>query len=110
VTANFASFKNLSAASMRLLRRPVVWITVGTAAIVAWLMFSRYGVLTRLELEQTNRELDVAIEHQRQILDSLRQYRNRLVNDSFLLERLARERYGMVRPSETVLIVIDSSK
>ncbi|GIV53980.1 MAG: hypothetical protein KatS3mg039_0498 [Candidatus Kapaibacterium sp.] len=95
---------------MRLFRRPGFWILLVVAAIVGWLIFSRYGILTRIELEHTDSALDHAIEQQRHINDSLVQYRSRLLRDTLLIEQLARERYGMTRPGETVLIVVDSSK
>ncbi len=95
---------------MHVLRRPSFWLVLGAIAVVAWLVFSRYGLLTRFDVERTERMLDQAIQRQRYINDSLAQYRQRLLSDTLLIEQLARERYGMTRPGEIVLIVADSSK
>lgn len=78
--------------------------------LTAWLVFSRYGLLTRLELEQTDIALDAAITEKRRMLDSLRQYARQLEHDTLVIEHLARERYGMTRQGEIVLVVTDSSQ
>ncbi|MCX8051862.1 MAG: septum formation initiator family protein [Chlorobi bacterium] len=95
---------------MRIFRRPGFWIAVACAGLAAWLLFSRYGVLTRLSLESTDSQLDRDIATERGRLDSLRAYRQRLLSDTVLIERYARERYGMIAPGEVVLIVADSSQ
>ncbi|MCX7929274.1 MAG: septum formation initiator family protein [Chlorobi bacterium] len=96
--------------SRRLYRHPGFWFIIATTVVAGWLVFSRYGVLTRLSLEETNAQLDHDITGERQQLDSLRRWRERLVHDTLLIERLARERYGMIKPGEVVLIVADSSR
>ncbi len=95
---------------MHVLRHPRFWLVLAVFAVVAWLVFSRYGLLTRYDVELTERNLDQAIQRQRHINDSLTQYRQRLLSDTLLIEQLARERYGMTRPGEIVLIIADSSK
>ncbi len=95
---------------MHVLRHPRFWFVLAVLAVVAWLVFSRYGLLTRYDVELTERNLDQAIQRQRHINDSLTQYRQRLLSDTLLIEQLARERYGMTRPGEIVLIISDSNK
>ncbi|MCS6999885.1 MAG: septum formation initiator family protein [Bacteroidota bacterium] len=90
-------------------RRRVVATALAMLAVGGWLLLSRYGILTRLELEQTSLALDHAIIREQRSLDSLRRYRARLLSDTILIEQLARERYGMVRPGEIVIIIADSS-
>ncbi|GBD04842.1 hypothetical protein HRbin20_00412 [bacterium HR20] len=91
-------------------QRPRTWLVGGAIVLAVWLMFSRYGLLTRVELEHNDTALDAAIAEKRRMLDSLRQYATRLERDTLLLEQLARERYGMIRPGEIVLVVVDSSR
>jgi len=100
----------LLARLLEIAQRPRTWLVGGAIVFVAWLIFSRYGLLTRLELEHNDTALDAAIAEKRRMLDSLRQYAARLERDTLLLEQLARERYGMNRPGEIVLVVTDSSR
>jgi cell division protein FtsB len=93
-----------------LARRPRVWLALGAIVLCTWLLLSRYGIITRIELEHTASALDAAIAQRRRTLDSLRRYSQRLERDTVLLEQLARERHGMIRPGELVLIVTDTTR
>ncbi len=93
-----------------LVRCPRVWVAVGTTVLCTWLLLSRYGIITRIELEHTAHALDAAIAQRQRTLDSLRRYTERLERDTMLLEQLARERHGMIRSGELVLIVTDTTR
>lgn len=86
------------------------WIISVVLAIGGWLVLSQYGIVTRFKLESVNSRLDIALEQERRRLDSLRIYRRRLLYDTLLLEQLAREQFGMIRPDEAVIIVADSNR
>lgn len=94
--------------SARIFYRPRVWLIIACLVILGWIIFSRYGILTRYHLEQINAQLDRQIQEQHRLNDSLWQYRRTLEHDTMLIEKLAREHYGMIRPGETVLIIVDS--
>jgi cell division protein FtsB len=71
-------------------------------------LFSSRGVFSRLSLEVEKRQLEETILTMRQQQDSLRTVLKRLESDTLLIEQLARERYGMIKPGEEVFL-IDSS-
>jgi cell division protein FtsB len=71
-----------------------------TLVVIVFVLFSNYGVITRLSLmlEQTMTTLKATS-------DSLRRQVRILETDSTEIERLARERYGYIRPNEEVFII-----
>ncbi len=68
----------------------------------AFMLFSRYGLLTRWRVERQYRELRQRSEALSRYADSLARRLHRLQKDSAEIERLARERYGMARPGEVL--------
>lgn len=85
---------------------PWVWATVAVAlGILIVGVFSRYGLLTRWRVERRYEELQQRYHALLRQIDSLRHRIDRVQNDPIELERLARERYGMVRPGETLYVV-----
>jgi len=91
-------------ARQRLRRRG--WIViVGGLVLLLFFVFSRYGILTRWRAEKHYRELQQRYEELQREADSLSRRLERLKREPVEVERLARERYGMARPEETVYIV-----
>ncbi len=86
-------------------RKRLVIIGGMTLAVVAFVLFSPYGVMTRLQLNGEASDLRGTVEAMRGVEDSLRSTVKRLETDSTEIERLARERYGFVRPGEEVFII-----
>ncbi len=87
------------------------WVLLG-AVLVALLfaLLSRYGVLMRWRIEQRYRAQQQHYERLQAEVDSLRQLLYRLrTRPAAEIERLARERYGMVRPGETLYVVDEST-
>lgn len=96
----------LNAAQQRIMTRKRLITIVGlTLAVVAFILFSNYGVVTRLTLISETSELEGHVNDLRSTSDSLRQQIKILESDSTEIERLARERYGYVRPNEEVFII-----
>ncbi len=64
-----------------------------------------------LELARVRRELEIEeqrLEETRAELQRLEARRDSLANDSATIERIARERYGLVRPGERLYRFVDS--
>lgn len=76
-----------------------------TAIVLGFVMFSSYGVMSRYRHESHVAELREEQSRLRAQEDSLRNFIQVLKTDTVVLERLARERYGYVRPGEEVFII-----
>ncbi len=83
--------------------RLAIWSAI---VFAAWFgLFSGYGALTRYQLEAECTDIREQIAHQQHITDSLRRYANKILFDTLEIERIARERYGMIKPGETIYII-----
>ena len=70
-----------------------------------FLFFDTYSLLTRVSLEMQKRDLiERTIEYQEKTAE-LNEKIDELNNNPELLEKIAREEYGMQRPDETVFII-----
>jgi len=81
------------------------WAGVGVLLGMAYIFFSDYGLYEGWQLEKEKANIDADIQYQHAIRDSLNAVINRLDKDNGEIERLARERYGMIKPGEEVLFV-----
>ena len=70
--------------------------------VILMFFFSDYGVIKRISLEMKSNELQKEISVQNQISDSLQTIINKLQKDTFEIEKIAREKYGMTKPNEEV--------
>ena len=70
--------------------------------LLGFVLFSKRGIIARVGLEMEKQTMPAEIAQVRQQQDSLRIIIQRLQSDTTLIEKLAREKYGMVRPGETV--------
>ena len=100
------SLLNYSTIKTIYLKKKVLILAIAIAVPLAtFALFSQRGLLARLALEQekvaTKDEITVLLGRQ----DSLRTLIKRLENDPFLIEQIARERYGMIREGETVYLL-----
>ncbi len=86
-------------------RRTLLVISVATAVILAFVLFSSYGLISRWQLASEQSSLQSQIQSLRRTEDSLRSTIYTLQHDTLAVERLARERYGYVRPGERVYII-----
>jgi cell division protein FtsB len=83
-------------------------LLVGGILIVAFLgftLFSNYGLLNRIKLEVRKNELKEQIRTDKHTKDSLRLYIKRLETDMSEIERVAREKYGMIKPGEKIYYI-----
>jgi len=86
-------------------RKRLIVIGVLTATIVVFVLFSSHGLLSRWRLTSERSDLQTEIEQLRAREDSLRSVISALQTDTLQIERLARERYGYIRPGERVYII-----
>lgn len=96
---------NVASERRGMTRRTLLIIGVLTAAIVAFVLFSTYGVITRIQMTAEGSALEVEINELRKTEDSLRAVIKTLEHDTLAIERLARERYGYVKQGEQVFII-----
>jgi cell division protein FtsB len=72
-----------------------------------YLFFGAYGFINIVKLKRKEnrlkREKQELLKEEKALLDSLR----KIKNDTFLLEKIAREKLGMIKPGDTVIIFDD---
>ncbi|MCS6965367.1 MAG: septum formation initiator family protein [Candidatus Kapabacteria bacterium] len=87
-------------------RRPWVWAVVAiSGGVVLYLLFSRYGLLARWQVEQRYREQQRRYNELSRRADSLRLQILQFQQGYGAIERIAREHYGMMRPGETLYVI-----
>jgi cell division protein FtsB len=84
----------------RLLLTLLVGLPIGS-----YVLFSSRGVFSRMSLEVERYQHQQTLTAMRLQQDSLRQFVKRLQTDTVLMEKIARERYGMVKPGEQVFLL-----
>jgi cell division protein FtsB len=73
------------------------------AFVVIWFSFiDVYSLKTRWDLHQKKSDLKVKTDNLAEKSEELKKKIDALENDSALLEKIAREEYGMRKPGETV--------
>jgi cell division protein FtsB len=83
-------------------RRKVTLAIVAAIPVLAIFAFGNRGLISRMRLEMKH---DAALEQlyrERSVGDSLRAEIDRMRRDPETLERIARERFGMAKPGETI--------
>jgi cell division protein FtsB len=91
--------------SLRWKRSWILWLL--TAFIAVWfLFFDTYSVMTKLKLERQKKDLIERTENYRQLTAELDSKIESLENNPDLIEKIAREDYGMRKPNETVYIIL----
>jgi cell division protein FtsB len=87
---------------------PIRWkrsVLIGVLAVgaLSWILFfDTYSLLTRYQLSSQEKELSREIERLELEIQRLEGEIRRLESDPSVLERIAREEYGMRKPGETV--------
>ncbi|HET7153094.1 MAG TPA: septum formation initiator family protein [Candidatus Kapabacteria bacterium] len=84
------------------LRRRVFAGGIVVLFLLTTFLFSGKGLVRRYELLSQRSHLQQELRQAQTEQDSLRTLRDRLQNDPFMIEKVAREQYGMIRPGETV--------
>ena len=88
------------------MKKLLVWALLLLAGYIA--MFGgEYSVLQVRRVRQEQQRLQQQLIELESENDSLKNWVQKLESDSATIERLARERYGMVRPGELLYIVAE---
>eukprot|EP01107_Rhizomastix_libera_P001843 TRINITY_DN13183_c0_g1_i1.p2 TRINITY_DN13183_c0_g1~~TRINITY_DN13183_c0_g1_i1.p2 ORF type:complete len:107 (+),score=0.12 TRINITY_DN13183_c0_g1_i1:1004-1324(+) len=69
------------------------------------LFFSDHGIFKRISLEAKRRELVEKYDAEKLKKDSILKVIEKLKTDTLEIERIAREKYGMVKPGEEVFFI-----
>lgn len=85
-------------------RRLMIAAIIGIP-VASYALFSSRGLFARMSLEWERKSLAGRIESVRKEQDSLKNHIHRLEQDTTLIEKIAREKYGMIKPGEKVFIV-----
>lgn len=79
--------------------------------IVIWFSFiDVYSLKTRWELHERKQELQIKTEELAEKSEQIKSRMQALENDPALLEKIAREEYGMRKPGETVYKIKSNTK
>jgi cell division protein FtsB len=85
--------------------RTLFVIVLAVGVILAFVLFSNYGVLARCRLASEYDRLHENVAHMKKSEDSLQLLIKQLETDTLVIERIARERYGYIRPGEQDFII-----
>jgi cell division protein FtsB len=87
----------------RLLRNKRLLLVIAIATpLVGYLLFGNRGIIQRLRLEHQKVEMEQRLREAEADADRLKKESKALDSDRAAIERVAREKHGMVRPGETV--------
>jgi cell division protein FtsB len=81
----------------------VLWAAVVAAALLFAVQGGEYSTLDLVRQRRDRRQLTTSIDSLDRVVDSLKRYRDRLLHDPKLQERIAREDFGMVRGTKELL-------
>jgi cell division protein FtsB len=82
-------------------RRRVLIVVVGSL-LVTYILFNNRGVIARIRLEHQRQVLIAKVQAAEEETQRLQSYLKALDGDRKTIEKVAREKYGMARPGETV--------
>lgn len=83
-------------------RKSFLFLVLGGVILVWFLFIDTYSLWTRYQLSQRKDDLKAKTEHLEAETRELKDKIEALQNDPALLERIAREEYGMKKEGETV--------
>ena len=81
----------------------LLWSAIVIVALLFAVQGGEYSTLDLLRQRREHTRLVASLDSLSRVVDSLRQYRDRLLHDPKLQERIAREDFGMVRGTKELL-------
>ncbi len=83
------------------------WISLAALLLAALFALERgqFSEANYLRLRSQERDAEAQLVQLRHSVDSLRAFRDSLANNPMVQERVARERWGMLRPGELVVTI-----
>jgi len=85
-------------------KRKILYFLV-IALMLYFLIFDNYGLIKRFNLENQNEEKRAMIYNEIKLKDSLNREIFLMEYDTNTIEKIAREKYGMIKPNEKVIIL-----
>ncbi len=86
-------------------RRNQIIVGLIFSVLLVLFLFSDYGLIKRISVNMKVSEYEQLIEKELLIQDSLNNRIDLLKTDTFLIEKTAREKYGMIKPGEKVILI-----
>lgn len=86
-------------------RRAFILGVSGFTVILIITLFSDYGLVNRFRMDYEKVKLEESLKRQLRISDSLKNEIRLLQTDTFTIERIAREKYGMKKKNEELMII-----
>ncbi len=94
---------DLKAAAKKLLKNKKLMLVLGVSVLLgSYVVFGNRGILQRIRLQQQKAELEVKIRQAEDETKNLQSQSKALDGDKKAIEKVAREKYGMVREGEKV--------
>ena len=90
-------------------KRRTQWFLISCVCLLLliYVLFSNYGIVNTLKLQNNQKKLITAIAKEKHDNDSLTKRLILLKRDTLYIEQVAREKYGLVKPNEKVFIMKD---
>ncbi len=85
-------------------RKQVLFI-VALIIFIGLVLFSDYGLLNTVKLQNERSKIRKKHNHELLLTDSLKRHIKRLKYDTLYIERVAREKYGLVKPGEKIFVI-----
>ncbi len=85
-------------------RKQVLFI-VALLTFIGLVLFSDYGLLNTVKLQNERLEIRRKQKEELIVTDSLKRHIKRLRYDTLYIERVAREKFGLVKPGEKIFVV-----
>jgi cell division protein FtsB len=77
-------------------------IVIGGVIVLSYLLFNNRGIIARIRLEHERQVMIEKVRAAEEETKRLQAYQKALEGDKKTIEKVAREKYGMARPGETV--------
>ncbi|HAA13638.1 MAG TPA: septum formation initiator [Cytophagales bacterium] len=86
------------------------YVLVGVSFLVWMLFFDSNDFITRYRLTRELRDLQAQRSYYQEMIEEVHQDREELMSNPSLLEKFARERYLMKKPTEDVYVLVEEEK
>lgn len=86
------------------------YVLFGAVFLVWMLFFDSNDLITRFKLTRELRDLEAQRAYYKDKIAEVKQDREELMSDPRLLEKFAREKYLMKKPSEDVFVLVESEE
>ncbi|MEK6757232.1 MAG: septum formation initiator family protein [Bacteroidota bacterium] len=77
-------------------------IVIGGVIVLSYVLFNNRGIIARIRLENERQVMIEKVRAAEEETKRLQAYQKALEGDKKTIEKVAREKYGMARPGETV--------